>query len=438
MPSLHGEGLYPADFDASRVVDLADFLIFAEAFNTATGDPAFNARVDLDGGGTVDFPDFLLFLDAFGLTSPDVGNDVGNGLEIIHGPDGPEPPDHDNPFKSIAVHPSDANTVLLGTERNGFVRTADGGETWTRHRLGLRHKPEGYPEIYDIAYDTTDPTRVYAATLGSPGPVTGDWPSSSGGVYRSEDGGDTWARANCGLTSSRVASITFVERDGAVIIGVDGGAPTFTELADAFFPGGLFRSTDGGRNWTAVPVEADSANGYGPFRVRGDTLTTYGSVFEDSERNAGFLRSTDGGSTWVPFAADLQALPTINFDLSADGTRIVANARGSFQLRISDAAGLTWRTTEINQAGGPVAISPLDPDHILFASTGFTLTRTTDAAVTHEVVAQAGGHFTDIVFAPSDPTIVYAAAEGSDFFRSTDAGATWTLMANIRNDVLNP
>ena len=133
-----------SDFDDSGVVDFTDFLVFADTFNRSAAHPAFDLRADFDNSGTVDFSDFLIFAEDFGNTAPDVGNDIGNGLEIIHGPDGPDGPDRDNPFRSLTVHPLDANTVLMGTERNGFVKSVDGGQTWTRHRLGLRHHSAGY------------------------------------------------------------------------------------------------------------------------------------------------------------------------------------------------------------------------------------------------------------------------------------------------------
>ena len=44
----------------------------------------------------------------------------------------------------------------------------------------------------------------------------------------------------------------------------------------------------------------------------------------------------------------------------------------------------------------------------------------------------------DIVFAPSDPTIIYVAATGYLLYRSTDSGASFTLIKNIRTQVLNP
>ena len=47
-----------------------------------------------------------------------------------------EPADGDRVFRSLTVHPSDPDTFLLGTERNGFMLSRDGGNTWTRLRAG--------------------------------------------------------------------------------------------------------------------------------------------------------------------------------------------------------------------------------------------------------------------------------------------------------------
>ena len=91
--------------------------------------------------------------------------------------------------------------------------------------------------------------------------------------------------------------------------------------------------------------------------------------------------------------------------------------------------------TEINQAGGPVAISPADPQTILFASHD-RLFRSTDGAQTSTLVLEAS--LTDVVFAPNAPDTAFATGEGYDIYLSVDGGATFELLANLRSDVLNP
>ena len=118
----------------------------------------------------------------------------------------------------------------MGTERNGIVKTTDGGATWTRHRQGLRWSPGiGYPEFYDIAISPSDPQIVFAATVDSPGPITGDYPSTIAGIYKSVNGGEPWVRRNCGLTNSRVISIQFDPEDSLVaIVGIGAGERSFS------------------------------------------------------------------------------------------------------------------------------------------------------------------------------------------------------------------
>ena len=118
---------------------------------------------------------------ATGEPLEDCGNAVGNGNEIISGPSAPEGQDRDLVFRSLLVHPTDPKIVLMGTERNGIVKTTDGGATWTRHRQGLRWSPGiGYPEFYDTAISPSDPQIAFAATVDSPGPIAGDYPSAIG------------------------------------------------------------------------------------------------------------------------------------------------------------------------------------------------------------------------------------------------------------------
>jgi len=56
------------DFDGNLLVDFSDFLGFAEAFNTSSGEAAFNERADFDSNLTVDFSDFLAFAGIFGTS----------------------------------------------------------------------------------------------------------------------------------------------------------------------------------------------------------------------------------------------------------------------------------------------------------------------------------------------------------------------------------
>ena len=60
--------LISADFDGDGQIDVADFLLFVEAFGTQSGQENFDPKYDLNSNGIVDISDFLIFVDSFGKT----------------------------------------------------------------------------------------------------------------------------------------------------------------------------------------------------------------------------------------------------------------------------------------------------------------------------------------------------------------------------------
>jgi len=366
------------------------------------------------------------------------GNAAGNGNQIIAGPAGPMAEDHDRPFRSLTIHPANPDIVWIGTERNGMVRTSDSGRTWERLRQGLRHSGGGYGEVWDIAVAPGNPSLLIAATADSPGPLTGGHPSAIGGVYRSTDGGNTWQRGNCGLSNGSVESATFTSGSpGTAVVGVSAGTATFSALAGRFFPGGLFRSTDGGRSWTpattVIDIERSSFWQIETAQATG-TLFTFALDFADPSRSIGFLSSEDGGARWFPLPDALDGRFVADFAVSSDGQTIYADLNDTFRMLRSRDGGTLW--TEIGAfANGTVAVSPLNADLVLFEDFG-TLRRSTDGLVTWVTVLTSPRRFEDIVFAPDDARIVWAVTEGYDVYRSDDAGASFHLLVNLRASVL--
>jgi photosystem II stability/assembly factor-like uncharacterized protein len=192
----------------------------------------------------------------------------------------------------LVVHPKDANIVLVAalghefgpnTER-GVFRTLDGGKTWTK----VLYKDDQTGAI-DLAFDPTNPSIVFAAmwqASRTPWGMTSAGPGS--GLYRSTDSGATWKRLEGhGLPSGILGRI------GVSVSGGDGNRVYALIEAEK---GGLYRSDDGGDSWTLV-------NGDRNYTQR---PWYYIHVFADPKNpdtvyilNVRAYRSIDGGKTFA-------------------------------------------------------------------------------------------------------------------------------------------
>ena len=366
-------------------------------------------------------------------------NALGNGNEIIPGPAGPEGADYDQVFRSLEVDPVNPNVLYIGTERNGIVKSSDGGVSWQRLRKGIRHNTTTYSEVWDIDVSPFDPYFVIAAIADSPGPI--DYPGSPPGVYISSDAGATWKRSNCGLTNSYALSVRFDPLAPTVIVlGIGAGKATFSDLKGQQFDGSLMYSNDSGRNWNTAttPSGADKnvfwvlrsyASGTGCF-------ITFGLDIDKPSLNLGFLRSEDGGQTWTQFASSLRTRLITAFDVSTDGKILYAIERDAFTVLKSTDSGSSWDELKV-YANGPVKISPSDPDLVIF-SEGEKVYRSVNGLQSYNLVHTVMDRVDDIEIAPSKPSVMYLATRGYHIYKSTNSGLTWSNIVNLRSDgILN-
>ena len=115
--------------------------------------------------------------------------------------------------KAIAQDPRDAQIIIVGTNQYIF-RSTNGGRTWARRGGGL---PSG--DFTSVVINPTNPDEVMAAEY------------SRGGVYRSTDKGYIWERVDVELPSNRVWTVTFdpFDRDRVYLGSFSSGVYVFTK-----------------------------------------------------------------------------------------------------------------------------------------------------------------------------------------------------------------
>src|SRR6267154_4297280 len=214
---------------------------------------------------------------------------------------------------ALAVAPSDPKVIYVGSGEglhrpdlsvgNGIYRSADGGKTWVHLAL------DDAQQIPDLAVDSKDPNRVFAAVLGHP-----FGPSAGRGIYRSVDGGRTWIPVLQRGENTGGSSVKIDPNDANVVYAAlwnarsgpweDGNVYNGTA-------GGLYKSTDGGEHWRSLrnglpenlsQIDIAAAPSR-PGRLYAMVATTTPGDYS-SAVGLGIYRSEDGGENWTRATLD--------------------------------------------------------------------------------------------------------------------------------------
>ena len=153
---------------------------------------------------------------------------------------------------AVAVAPSNANVVWAGTGDNSLTRSAywgdgvykstDGGTTWAN--MGLRDTQH----IARIVIHPTNPDIVWVAALGHLGT-----PNQERGVFKTTDGGRTWQKQLFVNETSGAVDLVIDYRNPNVLYAAMYDAIRLPwKIMEARPGGGIFKTTDGGAKWEKV------------------------------------------------------------------------------------------------------------------------------------------------------------------------------------------
>jgi len=185
----------------------------------------------------------------------------------------------------------------------GLYRSTDGGASWVS--IGL----ENTGAIGRIRIDPTNPNRIFAAAQGRLFDTGGDR-----GLYLSEDGGDTWRQVLDGLNDSTGAiDVSINPGNPDIVLAAMWDKLRFPDGREYGGPGsGVYRSTDGGETWARAEAPLPAADTE-PGRIgvafgTNDPNRAYAITNDRIGNLTGFFSSADAGATWTRLTSGEPAL----------------------------------------------------------------------------------------------------------------------------------
>ncbi|MFP8488875.1 WD40/YVTN/BNR-like repeat-containing protein [Gracilimonas sp. Q87] len=320
----------------------------------------------------------------------------------------------------IVVHPDNEDVVWVavlghafgmeGNSERGVFKTTDGGETWDKV---LFHNDR--TGAVDIEIDPNNPRILYASMWEA---YRNAWEMSSGGegsgLYKSTDGGESWENISQrpGLPKGMKGKI------GVAISPLNSDIVWTIIEADN---GGLFRSDDGGETFSRTTADRNLRQ-----RAWYYTHVVAGTNSEDEVYvlNVGFHKSIDGGESFERLGTphgdhhDLWISPN-------DGNRMVVADDGGAQVSYN--GGKSWSSYHkyataqfyqvITDNQFPYRIYGAQQDN----STVGILSRTSGSGITERDWAPvAGGESGYIAPDPEDPNVTYGGSYGGYFNKFND------------------
>jgi photosystem II stability/assembly factor-like uncharacterized protein len=295
----------------------------------------------------------------------------------------------------------------------GIFKSTDGGTTWRQLANGLGTGAEGVVQA-NLALAPSNPKRIYAAIA----------VGRSVGIYRSDDAGETWARA------------TQDARQAARIGG--GDLPRLAvspKNPDVVIIAGTvsWKSVDGGKTWFAFRG-APGGDDYQNVWINPNNPDI---IFETSDQGA--IITVNGGQSWSSWynqstaqlyhiAADNDFPYRLYSGQQESGSAGVASRGNDGQITMRE-----WHPVGVDEYGY-VAPDPLDPNIIYGGRSVVRYDRRTGQvqSVGPNPVRGAGGGARTVrtqpcLFSPVDPHILYSAS--NTLWKTADGGQSWTQIS---------
>jgi photosystem II stability/assembly factor-like uncharacterized protein len=299
--------------------------------------------------------------------------------------------DHCQSIGSVEIDPTNPDNVIwVGTgetwTRNsvsvgdGLYKTVDGGSNW--QKIGF----ENSERIAGIQVNPKNPNEVYVAVLGN---LWND--SEDRGLYKTTDGGKTWNKILYLNKTTGCSDLVLDPNDPNIVYAA------FWEVRRqpwAFSSGGvnsgLYKSTDGGKTFAKIHNGFPSGK-LGRFAIavsKSNSNVLYTVVESEKDKDKGLYRSDDAGASWKQLNNDFELVvrpfyfSRIEVDPKNSDVVVKAGLMGS----ISRDGGKTFKNLGPNHSDVHDIVFDINDSDRMYVATDGGIYRSWDGGTTLEIV----------------------------------------------------
>ena len=338
----------------------------------------------------------------------------------------------------IKTHPENESVWYVATGSSGVWKTVNAGTTWTPI---FDDQPS-----YSTGCITLDPSNPDVVWVGTGENVGGRHVAYGDGIYRSDNGGTTWK--NMGLKKSEHISEIIVHPDNSDVVWVAVQGPLWTSGGER----GLYKTTNGGTSWKRVlgndqwtgvtDIMIDPRNPQILYAATWERHRTVAALMGGGPGTA-LYRSDDGGENWTKLTEGLPEsnMGKIGITISPQNPDVVYAAieldRKSGAVYRSSNRGASWTKMSDTVSGGTgphyyqeLYASPHEFDRLYLMNV--RVLTSGDGGKTFVRLKERDKHSDNhaIVFKKDDPNYIMLGTDAG-IYETFDNAETWRYIKNL-------
>jgi photosystem II stability/assembly factor-like uncharacterized protein len=311
---------------------------------------------------------------------------------------------------AIATDPTNPQISYAGTFGAGVFKSANGGYTWASANNGLANQ-----DIYSLAIDPSQPSTIYAGTY-------------RGQIYKSVDGGNSWYWSGTGMQAGAIVySIAIDPFTPSMIFAATRGV---SNNGSPPWNGVVYRSMNAGQTWE-INIENLGGDNDQDWAYQISVNPNHHEVVYAAFHEWGAFRSSDSGIHWTPIlngitdwsGRSIMASPipqsswTLFYGVWHFDTVYKTDDNGNYWFPVNEGV--------LNKRVYSVVLDPQDINTVYLATFDSGIIKSTNGGNSWQNGGLPNDQIYSLVINPANTNRLLVGTAGDGLYRTDDKGVTW-------------